>query len=94
MTWDFSGNPAGRSKATFLGTEIIQRAPRTRLFEPQNGIWALEAFFDSREASLKDPLNPKSCKMGAEGARNQQSTGLLTDGGCSLKLANLPGYKR
>ena len=72
MTWDFSGGPEGRSMATFLGTEIVQRAPRTRPFEPQNGIWALGAFFDSREATLKDPLSPKSCKIGTQ--RGPKST--------------------
>ena len=94
MTWDFSGGPEGRSKDTFFEAEIVQRAVGRALLSPKTASGPGGVFFYSREASLKDPLSPKSCKMCAEGARNQQSTGLLTDGGCSLELANLPGYKR
>ena len=75
MTRDFSGGPEGRSKATFFWTEIVQRAPRTRPFEPQNGIWALGAFFASREASLKGLLGHQSGKMKASGPRNHLHRG-------------------
>ena len=41
MTWDFSGGPEGRSKATFLGTEIVKERLGRALLSPKtaSGPW-------------------------------------------------------